>query len=614
MSSLRSRRRARVAQPQTVRRHGCTLTGAQKLAESERQGLFLDFTDRSILVRDGTTAANRANSFGLTDGNGVLRGPTALLTYTSPSVKMCMGPSGTLRYGAHNLCLRSSTFSTTWAMQISATRTSQASEVDPFGATGTVWEIDTSPAPLGRIQQDITWVSGATYSYELWVKAPAASAATAVRITTNDGASWSTGGTTKVTLTTSWQKVTLTGTLTGTTLRVMAGRVNAANGDDTDCAGKILIAAAHVRRTPSDRTYLATGASSRFGLPYEWSSAGVLQGMLVEEARTNLAVVSNTFSNATYWNTANHTIVANAVGPDGVTNSAWTVTTTAAAFNQTYQAVTLTTAAHTWDIYVKRGTANFLWMDANDGSNRISYFNLATGATATNAAGNTSTMTALPDGWYRCTVTRTAAGTSGNIAFGLCDSDGGFASASLGITAYVYNGEIQLGAFATSPIVTPGASTVTRAADNITLATSAYPKSWPCTFFAEVGTLLDTGDGGLLQEFSTGFVSLARNGAAQLNGFANGTAQFSNTVSSPTFLANTTSKAAARFNTNDSRLCLDGTLGTQDTSVDVPSASRDTCYIGLDAGSGTFINGYIRKLMNVPRAYSDAELQTLTTP
>lgn len=50
---------------------------------------------------------------------------------------------------------------------------------------------------------------------------------------------------------------------------------------------------AHIRRTPCDDTYIAAGASSNFGLPFEWDTSGVLQGILVEQSATNLFLNSS---------------------------------------------------------------------------------------------------------------------------------------------------------------------------------------------------------------------------------------------------------------------------------------------------------------------------------
>jgi aminomethyltransferase len=55
----------------------------------------------------------------------------------------------------------------------------------------------------------------------------------------------------------------------------------------------------HVRRTPSDSTYLATTSAARYSLPNEWSAAGANEGILVEEARTNLCLYGHDIDTST---------------------------------------------------------------------------------------------------------------------------------------------------------------------------------------------------------------------------------------------------------------------------------------------------------------------------
>lgn len=50
----------------------------------------------------------------------------------------------------------------------------------------------------------------------------------------------------------------------------------------------------HVRRTPSDSRYVATGASPKYGFPFEWDTNGVNQGALIEIQATNLFLNSTT--------------------------------------------------------------------------------------------------------------------------------------------------------------------------------------------------------------------------------------------------------------------------------------------------------------------------------
>lgn len=193
------------------------VSGAALLAAGETQALALDFTDDffegttglfgSAYVLDTGTPANNYNSH-----------PYGLLTYTSPSLKMTIGPDGLLRFGAHNLYLNSAT-----------------------------------PA-----NQSITVVSGATYAVTI-------TGATSVTASGAATGTWTAG----------------TQTFTAATTTLTFG--------STSGAGTV-----HVRRTPSDSTYLATTSAARYALPHEWDSSGNPLGILVEEARTNVFLNSAT--------------------------------------------------------------------------------------------------------------------------------------------------------------------------------------------------------------------------------------------------------------------------------------------------------------------------------
>jgi hypothetical protein len=83
------------------------LSGAMTLLDGD-DGLALDFTDDTFLS-DGFPGSAAIVGGGTGDGYNSSPDQTAssLLTYTSPSPKMVMGPDGLLRFGAQNLFLNS---------------------------------------------------------------------------------------------------------------------------------------------------------------------------------------------------------------------------------------------------------------------------------------------------------------------------------------------------------------------------------------------------------------------------------------------------------------------------------------------------------------------------
>jgi len=71
-------------------------------------------------------------------------------------------------------------------------------------------------------------------------------------------------------------------------------------------------------------------------------------------------------------------------------------------------------------------------------------------------------------------------------------------------------------------------------------------------------------------------------------------------------------KVAFAFASNDARVCLNGTLGTQDTSVSLPSTTTLFGY-NPQATIGRLWDGIITNIQYYRQRLSDSKLQTLTT-
>ena len=141
----------------------------------------------------------------------------------------------------------------------------------------------------------------------------------------------------------------------------------------------------------------------------------------------NLVLRSGDFSNAS-WTKQNATITTGQTGPEGtIEASLMTSSNTPSSVRQT-PSDPVVTRSGAW--VVKAGTSSFCYININDGGDNITYFNLATGAVGTNAAGNDYEITPLNDdgnayldGWYYVKVTRVAPLISAAVWFGHCDAD-----------------------------------------------------------------------------------------------------------------------------------------------------------------------------------------------
>jgi hypothetical protein len=119
---------------------------------------------------------------------------------------------------------------------------------------------------------------------------------------------------------------------------------------------------------------------------------------LIEKVRTNLLTYSNTFSDAS-WTKIASTVTQGATDPFGG-STAWTFQSTSAGTNQFSVAITGT---NTLSIYAKAGNISIfsIWIGS------AVTFNLATGL----VTAGTGLMENAGNGWYRCIVPFTVAGS-----------------------------------------------------------------------------------------------------------------------------------------------------------------------------------------------------------
>lgn len=342
------------------------------------------------------------------------------------------------------------------------------------------------------------------------------------------------------------------------------------------------------------------------------------KGLLIEESRVNLLLQSNTFT--TSWTATRASAVSQSVtAPDGASTAfKLTEDATAASTHFIQQNVTGTLAAYTWSVYAKAGERTWLCLNANDATNRFTYFDLANGTIGTNAAGNTASIQALGNGWYRCVVTRTAANTAISMRLFLATGDNVNTYNGDGTSGlYIYGAQLELGAFATSYIPTTSAA-LTRNADVATMTGTNF-SDW---FKATEGALLAIGSRfgtsnvfPRLVQFDDGTDNNAMNVAiygsnnnAQANVTASGSAQTSfSTISGG---ANVTMGVALAYKTDNFGCSANASSPQIDTSGTVPTVNR--AIFGARPSGPVYLNGYIKKVMYWPQRLTQNELQAFS--
>lgn len=344
-----------------------------------------------------------------------------------------------------------------------------------------------------------------------------------------------------------------------------------------------------------------------------------IKGLLVEEARTNLCVRSSEFDNAA-WVKVSATVTANAVAsPDGTAIADKLVEAAANAQHYILQSITTTATSHTFSVYAKAAERTWIFLQwDNPACGR--YFNLATGAMGSaTGAGGTSTITDAGNGWYRCTLTFTGVVATPAAYVMLSTGDGVTGYLGDGASgAYIFGAQLEAGSSASSYIPTAAAS-VTRAADDISIALGSWFSAAAGTILAEF--IFSTAPAAGRFNWVTTFSDNTLNERIQILRFeaaasphlqvVDGGVELVNINNSLALNANTTHKAAAAYALNDFAISGNGAAVATDATGTLPTVT--TLHIGkLSSGSASYVNGHIRRITYWPYRLSNAALVALS--
>jgi len=370
---------------------------------------------------------------------------------------------------------------------------------------------------------------------------------------------------------------------------------------------------------------------TRASTGYAQTAAGVLvpfasgelrrtdKGVLIEGARTNLCLQSQTFG--TTWSQNNGTVSSDSTSaPDGTTTAdSWVASSSANAYIR-QSITTLPGSTYVGSVYIKAAVNSWALVEMwNSGTTKWSgtYINLSTGAQGNTTSGGgglspTFTITSAGNGWYRLSAAVTTDNAALSMAIYLASGNGNLA-VTAGNSIYLWGAQLEAAAFPSSYIPTTTAS-ATRAADVLTVPVSGI--DYPLSLFAEfelnasVATsqwalVLSNGTANEISEIGPSGAAVARvitiAGAVQQAAVTAGAA----------ISVGVATKIAARATTNDINIAKGGTLGTADTSATNP-ATPTTILFGAQSGSVQPLWGYLRRVAVWPRALTDAELQAVT--
>lgn len=353
------------------------------------------------------------------------------------------------------------------------------------------------------------------------------------------------------------------------------------------------------------------------------ASTAELSGYLIEGARTKRILQSEDFS--TTWSRSailgfgSGSTVNAGVAPNGTTTADLITPTTGNSQHSVTQAITHTAAAQGISVFAKPSGYKRLGFRENTTLGSYAVVDLAGAGTVLASSGVTAVVTACPNGWYFVSFIFTGAAVAQTCALYVIDdayttgAPHTYSWIGDGVSGLLLWGGGDELAFPSSYLATTS-STVARADDSVTLATSAFPFSATVgTIFFEGTTPLGAGtqtlcqidDGSEAERFR-----LIRNASNQIRFVVTDGSSDVADLNLGTVAHNTAFKVAVSWAASDFVGSLNGAAAVTDTSGTLPTVT--TLRLG-SSFTGEHFFGHIRKFMYLPADKTAAEVVALST-
>ena len=346
------------------------------------------------------------------------------------------------------------------------------------------------------------------------------------------------------------------------------------------------------------------------------------KGLLIEESRTNLCLQSENHPSAT-WNKTGLTVAsAGNTDPAGAATSNLVSEDVSVGLHRLFQSTAYVSGtSYSISVFLKYAGRQFVAITHPAvAANGASIFDIQNGTITLSGSSVTSSITAYPNGWYRCVVTGVSSTTGGASHIIQGSTTGGILTGSyLGLNGpafYIYGSQVELGAFPTSYIPTTTASVV-RSADVCSITGSAFTGFYNASegTINAIGILNTTNinpapevfkvnDGTNNNRIQIGMTNVTTEAVRPVIVTA-GVLLYNSTLGTATI--GVERKIATAYKSNDAISVFNGTLGTQDTSVTIPTGINQAL-IGSSFGNGT-----IASLRYYKKRLPNAKLQALTT-
>lgn len=364
-----------------------------------------------------------------------------------------------------------------------------------------------------------------------------------------------------------------------------------------------------------------TGDRARLNYEIEGGLVNTKPSLLLEPQSTNLLTYSEDFSDSSWTSQAvGATITSNSIiSPDGTLNADTIQGNGSSTFVHIRKNINLTTASHTFSIFAKKGTNNFLAVQAqyySGATNTAVIFDL-NNSIVTSGSGN---IEDYGNEWLKCSYTvAISSDVTGRFLIGPAYNGTTIefpsTSTANGKNIYIYGAQLEALSYPTSYIPTNG-STQTRAAETCNGAgTSSIFESSEGILYAEIAALADDltfrsisiNDGTSNEAIIVRF----RTTSNRINGLIRDGGSAVNNLNFDVTDIKDFHKVAYKFKTGDCALYVNGTEVATGTASFTLSTQTT---LNFDNGVGDFFYGKVRDIrVYNTKEMTDSEVDILLT-
>jgi hypothetical protein len=590
--------------------------GGDTLLAGESAGFATDFTWATDTERVAVRTA----------GVLVAQGLDTFFANAGTSPKHVYDATGTLVWAPHNQLLRSEDFT-------------NASWVKIGTPIVTLHSIEDDDIALQeRMDQNVTVVVGQRYTISIWLLKDAVTTRFplfavvgggnySLSVNTSTGATSTAVAATFVSashlvedLGTEWKiKITFTAENVTTTLRVYPAYSTTLGGSQVTAVGVITMSKVQWNRGTVPTAYLPTTSAARFGLAVDYDPVlRTSKGLLCEPAATNSLPWSSDMTNVANWFGTGTATANAAIAPNGLMQAMkFANDDSGSSGDLAWTGDWSGSVTGTLSIYAKAGRISQFTMY----SSAINYesFDLLTGTTfvakwngVPQPTSGTGRMEYVGNGWYRCWCSITALGDMG--LYPLVNGDFAWTGGT-GDELYFWGPQPEATNTVPTSYIPTYAASATRAIDNYTTLTSAFP--WNAAgpnslvvagapIMASPGYYLTMHDGTDTERY----VMDTNGGTKKGRGLViDGNVIQADLGAAGTPVAGTTYKTAMAMATNDIAHCTDAGVVQTDVVATLPTVTT-LAVGGARAGAAAV---YVKNIMVLPRRMTNAELQGKTT-